>query len=127
MKAVMKLDSEKLISAKRQATFRGLYQAGAFIRTTARRSIRRRKRPSPAGSPPSTQTGRLKDALAFFVDERRERVIIGASAKRVGPILGVHEQGLFFRGTKYDARPTMGPALLKARPRIPTYWRFRNV
>ena len=124
MKAALRIDERGLVAAKKKATFRGLYQAGAFIRTTARRSIRRRKKPSAPGSPPSTQTGRLRDAMAFYVDERRERVFIGARSKIVGPILGVHERGLFFRGFRYDARPTMGPALTKALPRVPTYWRI---
>ncbi len=124
IRASMQLNFRPLDKAKKQAAFKGIYQAAGFIRTTARRSIKRRKTPSPAGQPPHTQTGRIKNALAFEV-RNEHTAIIGARASIVGPILGVMEAGGRFRGTLYDSRPTMKPALQKALPRMPEGYRFR--
>lgn len=46
-------DRQKVADAAERATDRALAKAGAYIRLRARRSIRRRKRTSAAGSPPS--------------------------------------------------------------------------
>lgn len=53
---------------------------GAFVRKVAQRSIRRRKRPSQPGSPPSSHSGELRRFLYFAVDTRRRSVVIGPAA-----------------------------------------------
>lgn len=59
---------------------RALSKAGAFIRTTARRSMRRRKRASEPGTPPSVHSrnavANLRNIL-FAYDRRRQSVVIG--------------------------------------------------
>ena len=67
----------KLIGAKNA---KALSKAGAFVRTRARSSLRRRKKPSRAGSPPSVHSSdtvaTLKNIL-FAYDPGREAVIVG--------------------------------------------------
>lgn len=61
------------------ANARALSQAGAYVRTSARSSIRRRKRVSAPGSPPSAhakQQPNLKTIL-FGYDPRTESVVVG--------------------------------------------------
>lgn len=59
---------------------KALSKAGAFIRTTARRSMRRRKTSSPPGSPPSVHSrdkvATLRNIL-FAYDRRNQSVVVG--------------------------------------------------
>ena len=121
----VKMDYKPTLKKHNQAKFRGLFQAAAFIRTTARRSIKKNRRPSPAGGPPHTQTNRIRDAMRFDVNKAKDLATIGAVASIVGPVLGVMERGGKFRGTIYDRRPTMMAALTKATPRLPEGFRLR--
>lgn len=77
------------------ATFRSFGHAGAAIRVTAARSIRRRKKPSAPGSAPHTQSGRLKRAIRFAADQHS--VVIGPVVEgsgKAGPgIWSLHEAG----------------------------------
>jgi len=55
---------------------RGLSRIGAFVRQRMRTSIKRRKKSSPPGEPPSAHQGAIK--LIFFgYDERTESVVVG--------------------------------------------------
>lgn len=56
---------------------KALGQYGAFVRRSARKSIRTRKAVSKPGDPPSNRTGLLKDFLFFAYDEATRSVIIG--------------------------------------------------
>jgi len=56
----MFFDSKKVVSATDRATRRVLSRFGAFVRRTAKQSIRKRKKVSQAGNPPSSHTGLLK-------------------------------------------------------------------
>jgi phage gpG-like protein len=73
------------------ATFRSLGHAGAAIRLTARRSIRRRKNPSLPGTPPSTQTGRLKRSIRY--ERFPDTVLIGPVNEIAGKLWNLHEFG----------------------------------
>ena len=90
---------------KKAATgnFRSLGHAGATIRTIARRSIRRRKRPSSPGSPPSTQTGHLKRTILYEVDRGRFAVHIGPVNKYAKTVWDLHE----FGGIRKPTRKTL--------------------
>jgi hypothetical protein len=89
----------------------------------AKRSIRKRKKASAPGTPPSTQTSRLPRSIVFFVDRKRCYAIIGPSYDLIGPAGAVHEYGSeSFRGEKYDQRPYMVPALEKVQSRLPRMW-----
>lgn len=54
-----------------------LSKLGAFIRRRAKSSIRKRKKPSPPGKPPSSHTGVLKDFIFFAYDAERNSVVVG--------------------------------------------------
>jgi len=51
----MFFDSKKVVSATDRATRRVLSRFGAFVRRTAKQSIRKRKKVSQPGSPPSSK------------------------------------------------------------------------
>lgn len=68
----------KAVADKVDATSRRvLSKFGAFVRTRARSSIRRREGTSPAGRPPYSQTGLLKRFIFFAYDRDRAAVVIG--------------------------------------------------
>lgn len=116
------IDARKVQSRAKQANFRGLGHAGGAIRLTARRSIRRGKKPSPAGSAPHTRRGQLKRAIVYAVQKDKQSVVVGPTHEIVGPSAMAHEFGGKFRGEQYDRRPLMGPALEKNLDRLPKLW-----
>ena len=101
---------------------------GAFVRQRSRTSIRQRKKPSPAGSPPSSHVGTLRNLILFGIDAGAA----GGPSVVVGPVLfrptgdvprTLEEGGVVARrldpkrlppGPKklcrYPARPFMAPA-----------------
>lgn len=78
-------DREAIQKAVERGNLRALSKAGAFIRTRARSSLRRRKKPSAPGSPPSVHSrdsfATLKNIL-FGLEPQRQAVIIGPVALR---------------------------------------------
>lgn len=70
-------DRKVVIDAVGKAAARNLSKAGAYIRTSARSSIRKRKRVSKPGEPPSSHTGHLKEYIWFAFDPRAESVVVG--------------------------------------------------
>ncbi len=70
-------DSAKVQAATSRAERRVLSRFGAYVRRSARSSIRKRKRPAAIGSPPSSHTGHLKKFIFFAYDVRRQSVVIG--------------------------------------------------
>lgn len=99
-----------------------LSKFGAVTRTTAQRSMRTRKKPSAAGTPPSSHDKKLLRKLLFFASNGRDGVVVGPVLKSTTKKLGIprtHEKG--GRITKmhktrglvinnYPARPYMAPA-----------------
>jgi hypothetical protein len=122
VKVKTKWDGNKVKKPMEEATYKSLNQAAASLRLIAKRSIRKRKKPSPAGTPPSTQTSRLPRSIVFFVDRKRSYAIVGPSYDLIGPAGAAHEQGGMLRGTDYDQRPFMVPAMEKIIPRLPSMW-----
>jgi hypothetical protein len=61
-------------------TRRVLSKFGAFVRRTARGSIRKRKKPSPPGQPPSSHVGLLKKFIFFGYEPAKRSVVIAAIA-----------------------------------------------
>jgi hypothetical protein len=108
-------DRKIVVEAVNKATLKALSNAGAFIRTRARSSMRRRKGISSPGQPPSVHAGQLKDRLYFAYDPSARSVVVGPEryAKAEAPPL------LEFGGTatrkgkpaQYRPRPFMAPAL----------------
>ena len=128
---------KKVITATDKATRSVLSRFGAFVRRTARSSIRRRKKAAPPGKPPSSHTGLLKRFIFFGYDASRKSVVIGP-AKLSGKSDGI-PRTLEMGGTTVApiekkgkrrqkkiaiaARPYMGPAFEKEKPQLPDLWR----
>lgn len=106
----------------KDGSIRSLGHAGAAIRLTARRSIRRSKEASPPGEPPHTRFGQLKRSLRYSVEKARQRVLIGPTYSFVGRSATAHEFGGRYMGQQYPKRPLMGPALMKIKDRLPRMW-----
>lgn len=127
-------DRQAVISKVDAATRRVLSKFGAFVRRSAKSSIRKRKKPAPPGQPPSSHTGLLKKFIFFGYDADRRSVVIGPTRlnqKGRGEAPPLLEYGgkatLVRRGKKkyvtYQARPYMGPAFEKEKPQLPAMWR----
>lgn len=131
-------DSPKVMRAVDTATRKALSRAGAFIRTTAKSSIRSRKKISKPGNPPSSHTGILKRLIFFGYEPAGRTVVIGPVAHGKGEAPSLLEFGgkvtrtvLYRRGGKYREkrqrmtyrpRPFMGPAMVKELPNLPKRW-----
>lgn len=75
------LNPEKVLRAEHKASKQALRKAGAFVRTNARRTqLRRRKRTSAPGAPPSVHSrdkfATLKN-IRFAVDAKATEVVVG--------------------------------------------------
>lgn len=125
-------DRKAVTSKTDAATRKVLSRFGAFVRTAARSSIRKRKKPSPAGSPPSSHVGLLKKLIYFGYDQSSKSVVIGPerlnSGKGQAPALLEYggtttiKSGDKRRRAVYRARPFMGPAMEKEQPKLPAMW-----
>ncbi len=73
-------DDPKVIARVEKSRLRALSRFGAFVRTSARTSMRRRRNPSPPGTPPSVQSrdsyATLRNIL-FAYDAATDSVIVG--------------------------------------------------
>lgn len=78
--------TDRVIRAVDAATRRNLSRFGAFVRSDARHSIRKRKRPSAPGQPPTNRTGLLKRHIYFAYDAAKKSVVIGPA--RLGGVKG---------------------------------------
>ena len=133
----MFFDSPKVMRAVDKATRRVLSKFGAFVRRGAKSSIRKRKRASEPGSPPSSHTGLLKQFIYFGYDPAARSVVIGPA--RLNKTSGTAPAALEYGGsstaiirkrghrvkvsTRVAARPFMHPALNKELPKLPAMWR----
>jgi len=115
-------------------TRRVLSKFGAFVRRTARGSIRKRKKPSPPGTPPSSHVGLLKKFIFFGYEPAKRSVVIGPvrlSQKGRGEAPHLLEYGGTGtvqrkgkrRRSRIRARPFMAPAAEKEHPKLPAMWR----
>ena len=132
-------DRQKVTNAVDRATQRNLSKFGAFVRTRARSSIRKRKRVSQPGQPPSAHTTgslSLRSSIFFALGPDKQSVVIGPvlfnGADAASPVPERLEYGgettIKRRGRKptrarYRARPFMGPAFEKEKQQLPAIWR----
>ncbi len=130
-------DSKKVISALDKAGRKALSRFGAFVRTSARSSIRRRKGTSKPGQPPLAHQGDIKKIL-FAYDSSSRGVVVGPvrySGKK-GFATKVLEHGgntliekkdrkgkVRRKTVHIEARPFMAPAFEKNLPKLPGLWR----
>ena len=130
-------DRQKVVRRVRDAARKVLSRFGAFVRRTAKSSIRKRKRTSAPGEPPSSHTGLLKRFIYFGFDPSRRSVVIGPARldQKPGDAPEALEHGGMStvvegrrrkrskRRVKVEARPFMGPAMEKELPGLPAMWR----
>jgi hypothetical protein len=128
-------DRPKVVRAVDRARRQALSRGGAFIRQTARRSIRPRKSTSRPGHPPHSHEGSLRRLILFGYDDRTDSVVIGPVGFRRKRAPNVLEFGgtttvmrrkrgrLVTEKVRVARRAYMGPALVKERPKLPQLWR----
>ncbi len=136
----MKLDQAKGLFFDRPAVTNAVDRAqkkvfskfGAFVRQTARNSIRKRKSISEPGQPPSSHTGLLKRNIFFVFSPESRSVVIGPillDKQTDAPRLLEHGDTVVRKRRKkrvrmkYRARPFMGPAFEKEQQQLPALWR----
>lgn len=136
-------DREKVIRALDKGQRIALSKAGAFIRTSARMSMRPGRRKdgrriySKPGEPPRVWQGNLKKFTFFAYDEASKSVVVGpegfsnSEAPRVLEYGGAVQYRKKIPGTKetiaatatLEPRPFMQPAFEKNKSQIPEHWR----
>ena len=122
-------DNEKIIRSVDTATRKVLSRFGAFVRRTAKGSIRKRKKTSAPGQPPSSHTGLLKRFIFFSFDPNRKSVVIGPMRlnQKTTDAPHVLEYGgtttLDTKKVNIRPRPYMGPAFNKEKPKLPQLWK----
>jgi hypothetical protein len=135
-------DSTRVRRAVDRASRKVLSRFGAHVRQSAKTSIRKRKKTSEPGRPPSSHTGLLRRFIFFGYDPDRQAVVIGPVrlAHKTGEALPALEHGgrsaittrsrrrrhgrvRAVRTATIRARPFMGPALARERPKLPAMWR----
>lgn len=121
-------DSQKVLASVDKATGAVLSRFGAFVRRTARSSIRKRRRESVPGQPPSNRTGLLKKFIFFGYERDSRSVVIGpAKLNQKTRAPSVLEYGgktkVKDKNVRIAARPYMGPAFEKEKPKLPNLWK----
>ena len=134
----MFFDRHVVIAAVDNAKRKVLSKAGAFIRTAAKTSIRKRKGSAPPGAPPHSHEGSLRRLILFGYDKPNDSVIVGPVGFKKSEAPSVLEYGgetvvlrrvggrggkLTSQKVKIAPRPYMVPALEKERPKLPLLWR----
>ena len=139
----MFFDRQAVIDVVGRANAKNLSRAGSFIRRSARSSLRRRKRVSEPGQPPSVHTqdrvATLKN-IWFVFERRRTSVVVGPLRLNGSTVRGsnrstvpeLHELGGTAvlesrkkkrrRRARYAARPFMGPAMKRELPKFEGLW-----
>jgi len=129
-KAVEKAEKKASFENIRQVAFSIRKDAISTIKTKPRkRKGRRGKRTGSApGNPPMTSGRRgknLRSAIFVAVDSSDagfESALVGPRASMVGTAGEVHELGKSRGGASFPERPFMGPALMRAVPRMAGRW-----
>jgi len=127
-------DKKTVLRAVDKAKRAVLSKAGAFIRTTAKHSVRTKKGSAPPGKPPHSHEGSLRRLIYFGYDRASDSVVVGpvgikrSTAPHVLEFGGKTEVKRRRRGKVVRTRATiqqrayMGPALEKERPKLPKRW-----
>jgi len=133
----MFFDRKAITAAVDKATRRVLSRFGAFVRRGAKSSIRKRKRISAPGEPPSSHTGLLRRFIFFGYDRERRSVVIGPARlnQKVGDAPHALEHGGMStvieglrgrrrkRRVRIKPRPYVGPAFEQEKPKLAAMWR----
>lgn len=81
---------------------------GAVTRNEAAQSIKRRKKPSRPGEPPSSPTGKLKRTIRYELDRGGKSVVIGPVKTNPGYVPYILEVGGTTAPSRYIAPATVG-------------------
>lgn len=125
-------DRGSVIRSVNQANMKNLKRFGAFVRTSARGSIRKRKGASAPGKPPHSHVGTLKRFIYFGFDRSSDSVAIGPVLTNGG---GTAPRSLEHGGRSLAIdrgkrkvknirkRPFMKPAFDAELKKVPDLWR----
>jgi hypothetical protein len=143
-------DRAAVTSATDRGRVRALNRIGAYLRLTAKRSMRRRKGSSAPGEPQHAHTGLLRDHVYYTFDHNTNSVVIGPALLRTPgaddarPIAGTIPQtleeggairvresgrgrtsGSRVRTVTVTKRPAMAPALEEAKraDKLSEFWK----
>ena len=131
-------DRAEVMRATSRAERRVLSRFGAFVRRSARSSIRKRKGISQPGRPPSSHTGLLRKFIFFAYQVQSRSVIVGPVRlnRKVGDapaalehggtsrvVEGSRRSGRRVRTIRVRPRPYMQPAFEKEKEKLPQMWR----
>ena len=106
-------DSGEIQKRVNAATRKTLSKIGAFIRTRAKTSIRKRKKISEPGQPPSSHEGSLRRLIFFGYDKTTQSVVVGPAAFREGTAPRLLE----FGGSRQTTAKSGAAKVLVYRPR----------
>lgn len=137
-------DRGKVLRHIGRRSVNALSRFGAFVRQRAKTSIRKRKRTSKPGMPPSSHLGLLRKFILFSYDRQTRSVVIGPARINMknsaivphaleygGPsivMVGSRRLGnRRKRRVKVMARPFMRPAFAIEVTKLPATWRKANV
>lgn len=130
----MFFDRQVIIQAVDQAKRRTLSRAGAFIRQSARTSIRPRRGTSRPCKPPFSHEGSLRRFILFGYDTHTESVVVGpvgfksSIAPNVLEFGGMTNTPFWWKHkrkskrVRIKPRPFMGPALDREQDKFPWLW-----
>ena len=106
-----------------------LSRFGAYVRQTAKSSIKRRKGTSAPGNPPFSHVGTLKRHIYFAFDSQSRSVVIGpvifpGKSGKALPALEYGGKSVRNDGQRINiqARPFMGPAFSNELKQLPNIW-----
>jgi len=106
-----------------------LARFGAYVRQTAKSSIRRRKGTSMPGNPPFSHVGTLKRHIYFAYDAKARSVVIGpvifpGKSGNALPALEYGGKSVRNDGLRINiqARPFMGPAFTRELTGLSNIW-----
>jgi len=124
-------DSPRVITVMDRAEKKSLSKIGAYVRTRAQQSLKKRKKASRPGRPPSRHAG-MKSSLAFILfkyEPQNHGVIIGpVKFTGGGDVPNLMEKGgttvvldskLRSKVIRYAPRQFMGPALKEVSKEMP--------
>ena len=110
------------IKALKTATTRGICSAlgrfGSYTRRSARSSIRKRKKISAPGAPPSSHTDALRAGIMYAVDREKLTVVVGVPKGKSSAPAVLEHGGIGKDGKFYRARPFMAPAFEQQKKNI---------
>jgi hypothetical protein len=118
-------DRAKVVRALDRANRRALSKAGAFVRTRARTSMRKRRGSARPGQPPYAHVGLLRNLILFVYDAVKRTVVVGpAKLNKPGRVPALLEHGGHNQaGDFYRGNPYMTPALAHEASGFPSIWK----